>query len=281
MNKKERIISPELREEIILKHLKDFDNISTEEIAKKVNASEITIRRDLLKLEEKGLLVRTRRGAIKNGTTDNLFAYDDKINQNREAKEYICRIASGFIQPGDIIFIDCGSTVSLLTYYIKRVESLTVITNSLPIASELINFSNIKLILIGGEIDNKRKAIYGYSAINNISQYHANKAFIGADGISLLQGITSYNERSASVTLKMAENSDEVFLLCDSSKIEKNSFVRFAPLSVVDYVITDDGIDHMLIPKYYDECNVNLLCEERNLEIKTNKNEKRTNEPVT
>ncbi len=262
MNKREKIISPELREGIILKHLKDFDNISTEEIAKKVNASEITIRRDLLKLEEKGLLVRTRRGAIKNGVTENLFAYDDKINQKRDEKDYICQIASSFIKTGDIIFIDCGSTVSLLTHYIKKIESLTVITNSLPIASELIHFNNIKLILIGGEIDNKRKAVYGYSAINNIAQYHANKAFIGADGISLSQGVTSYNERSASVTLKMAENSDEVFLLCDSSKIEKNSFVRFAPLSIISYVITDKNVDPVLVSKYY-EHNTNLLCEKQ------------------
>jgi len=260
MEIKEKIMSPMMRREVILKNLKNHENITTQDIAKVVNASEITIRRDLSKLEEKGLLVRTRSGAVKNGVIDDFFAYDDKINQFKEEKDYICRIAAGFIAPGDVIFVDCGSTVSLLVPYIREIESLTVITNSLPITSGLINFSNIKIILIGGEVENRRKAIYGYSAIRNISQYHASKAFIGADGISLTHGITSHDEQSASVTFKMAENSDKVFLLCDSSKVEKNSFVKFAPLSAINYVITDTHVDRALIPKYAEQ-NIGLVCE--------------------
>lgn len=111
-------------------------------------------------------------------------------------------------------------------------------------------------------MNNKRRAIYGYSAINNIAQFHANKAFIGADGISLSHGITSHSEQSASLTFKMAENSDEVFLLCNSSKIEKNSFVKFVPLTMINHVITDKKIDRTLISKYA-EYNVNLLCESK------------------
>jgi len=256
----DKIISSELRKGLILNHLNTYGRVSTREIAKKANVSEITIRRDLAKLEEKGLLTRDNGGAIKNGSTGDLFAFYDKINRNNEEKNYISRIASSFIKAGDIIFIDCGSTVSLLIDYIKKIDPLTVITNSLPITSELINFSNIKLILIGGEVDSSRRAIYGYSSISSISQYHANKAFIGADGISLLRGITSYNEKAASVTLKMAENSDEVFVLCDSTKIEKDSFVRFAPLSAINYIITDNKIDRTLVPKY-DELGIKLLCE--------------------
>ncbi len=252
-------ISPMMRTEVILEHLKNYDSISTQKIARKVNVPGITICRELSKLEEKGLLIRTRNGIMKSSTTENLFTYDDKINQHREEKDHICQIAAGFIVPGDVIFIDCGSTLSLLVSYIRKIESLTVITNSLPIASELINYNNIKLILIGGEVDNERKAIYGYSAMNNITQYHANKAFIGADGISLSYGVTSHSEQSASLTFKMMENSDEVFLLCDSSKIEKSSFIKFAPLSMIDYVITDQKVDHMLIFKY-GEYDVNLIC---------------------
>ncbi len=267
--------SSDLRKKIILGLLKDRDFASTQEILQECNVSEITVRRDLSEMEKKGLLIRTHGGAIKKVTTDNLFLYNEKVNQKRIEKEYICKIASGFIQSNDIIFIDCGSTVSFLTKYISKIESLTVITNSLPIVSELINFENIKLILIGGEVDNKRRAIYGYSAIQNISQYHANKAFIGADGISLSRGVTSYNEKSASITLKMAENSDEVFLLCDSSKIEKDSLVRFAPLSIVDYVITDNEVNSSLILTY-EKYNIKLICDDPNsIENMENLNDKR------
>jgi len=263
-NRIKKTTLPGLRKKEILDLLKDQDFVSTQEILKKCDASEITIRRDLSEMEKEGLLIRTHGGATKKVSTDFIFTYNDKMNHNREEKDYICQLASMYIKSNDIIFIDCGSTVSFLPKYISKIEPLTVITNSLPIVSDLIKFDNIKSILIGGEIDNKRKAIYGHSAIQNISQYHANKAFIGADGISLFKGITSYHERSASITLRMAENSDEVFLLCDSSKIEKNSFVKFAPLSIVNHVITDKKLDLRLVSKY-EKQNVNLLCEKTEL----------------
>ena len=249
-SKKIKTTTPEIRKKIILNLLKDKDSVSVQEIFNECNASEITIRRDLSELEEKGLLIRTHGGAIKNTAAENLFTFNSKMNQNKDKKEYICKIASKFIADNDIIFIDCGSTLSFLSKYISKKESLTVITNSLPIISELINFSNIKLIIIGGEVVNERKAIYGHSAERNLELYHANKAFIGADGISLSKGLTSYDEKEASITLKMAENSDEVFLLCDSTKIEKNSFVRFAPYSILNRVITDKELDPKYISKY-------------------------------
>ncbi|RIJ46641.1 DeoR/GlpR transcriptional regulator [Maribellus luteus] len=259
-SKKIKTTTPEARKKIILNFLKDNESVTVQEIVNDCNASEITIRRDLAELEEKGLLIRTHGGAIRNTAAENLFTFNSKMNQNKENKEYICKIASRFIEDNDIIFIDCGSTLSFLSKFISKKESLTVITNSLPIISELINFSNIKLIIIGGEVVNERKAVYGHSAERTIGQYHANKAFIGADGISLAKGLTSYDEKEASITLKMAENADEVFLLCDSTKIEKNSFVTFAPYSILNCVITDNDLDLKYISKYQKN-NVSLIHE--------------------
>ena len=85
--------------------------------------------------------------------------------------------------------------------------------------------------------------------------------FIGTDGISLSHEITAYDVQSASVTFKMAENADEVFLLCDSSKIEKNSLIKFAPLSSIDYLITDYNIDPSLVSKYQSR-DIQLIHEE-------------------
>jgi DeoR family transcriptional regulator, fructose operon transcriptional repressor len=256
--KNKKTTTPEMRRRIILNLLKKRDSATTREILEECTASEITIRRDLSELEEKGLLIRTHGGAIKKTTTDHLFGYNHKMNRNRENKEYICKIASKYINANDIIFIDCGPTLSFLPKYISRTESLTVVTNSLPVVSDLIHFNNIRLILIGGEVVNGRKAICGHSAERSILQYHANKAFIGADGISLSKGLTSYDEKQASVTLKMAENADEVFLLCHSSKIEKYSFMSFAPVSVLNHIITDKNLDNRLIVKYRNN-NVNLI----------------------
>ena len=98
----------------------------------------------------------------------------------------------------------------------------------------------------------ERKAMYGPLASKNIDQYHANKAFIGADGVSLTGGLSSYDEKEASITHKMADNADEVFLVCDSSKIERNSFVKFAPFSIVDHLITNNDMDPQHLEEYRD-----------------------------
>ena len=251
---------PELRKEVILNTLNENGVLDTHEIMKKCNVSEITIRRDLTELEAKGLLIRTHGGAIKSKVTEMLFTYDLKINQNRNNKEMICQLAYRFIEEGDVIFIDCGTTLSMITSFITKFNKLTVITTSLPVISELIKYPNIRLSLIGGEIDIERQAIYGSVAENNVKLYHANKAFIGADGISLKKGLSSYDEKEGFISKQMMENADEVFLLCDSSKIEKNSFVIFASIANIHHLITDNGIspEHL---KMYRDYGVDVIIE--------------------
>jgi len=240
--------------------LNENNILNTHDIMKQCNVSEITIRRDLAELESKGLLIRTHGGAVKSKTTDMLFTYDLKINQNRQKKETICPLAVNYINEGDIIFVDCGTTLSLLAKYIIKFKNITVITTSLPVISELFNYPGIRLSLIGGEIDTERQATYGAIAENTIGNYHANKAFIGADGVSLKKGLSSYDEKEGAVTLKMMENSDEVFLLCDSSKIEKNSFVKFASINRIHHLITDKQItpEHL---KMYLDFGVDVITE--------------------
>ena len=243
---------PAARKEFLLNTINETGILYTNEIMKQCNVSEITIRRDLIELESKGLLVRTHGGAVKSIATDMMFSYEHKINQNRKNKDEICRLAFSFINEGDIIFVDCGTTLSLISKYITKLKSLTVITTSLPVVSELINYSNIRLSLIGGEIDSERQATYGSVAENIIGMYHADKAFIGADGISLKKGLSSFDDKEGAVTRMMMENSDKVFLLCDSSKLEKNSFVIFATISGIDHLVTDQQIPPEQLKMYRD-----------------------------
>ena len=252
---------PASRKEFILNTINETGVLYTSEMMKKCKVSEITIRRDLIELETKGLLIRTHGGAIKSNVTDMMFSYEHKINQNRQNKDEICRLAVTHIHEGDIIFVDCGTTLSLISRYVTKLKSLTVITTSLPVISDLINYPNIRISLIGGEIDCERQATYGSVAEHIIGLYHADKAFIGADGISLKKGLSSFDDKEGAVTRMMMENSDEVFLLCDSSKIEKNSFVIFAPISEIDHLITDQQILPEQL-KMYRSAGVDVIIEE-------------------
>jgi DeoR family fructose operon transcriptional repressor len=239
------------RHSYIIEKLDQHNQVEVQDIVDQFNVSPITVRRDLTQLEEEGLLVRTHGGAIKSVPVSvPLFSFNEKAAINQEQKKYICQLASGLIKDGDIIFMDSGSTVFHLCFFLEQFKNIIVITNSLPVAAELIKYGNIRVNLIGGEVDNERKAVFGYLAESMLDNYHANKAFIGCDGISLQKGLTTNDEKEAAISRKTATIADQVYLLCDSSKVERNSYVRFAPLSLIEAMITDHDLSESVIRDY-------------------------------
>ena len=116
----------------------------------------------------------------------------------------------------------------------------------------------MEVILIGGKIIPERRSIYGPVAVRQVAEYNVNKAFIGTDGVSLRRGLSAYDNNEANVSSTIINSADQVFLLCDSSKIEKDSFYVFAPLSIIDFLIIDDEIDKNIAAKYTDH-NINLI----------------------
>lgn len=232
--------------------------ISIKDIVNKCKVSEITARRDLISLEQKGIIKRTHGGAILASGLPELFRFDNKTKEHMEQKIGICKLAATLIEENDTIYMDCGTTVFFLTRFIARFKNLRVITNSLPVVSELIPYPQIKIYLIGGELDNDRMALYGSMTENLIARYKADKAFIGAGGVSLENGLSSVDEKEASITTKMAEAAKKVFLLCDSSKIENDSYFTYSSMSVLTILVTDGGISQGHINLYKDK-GINVL----------------------
>ncbi len=251
-------IQPEVRKKMILKHLDKFESISIKEAARICNVSEITARRDLDELESDGLLIRTFGGAVKSKLIPYLFSYENKELHNREKKVEIAKLAATFIRDNDILFMGCGTTVVHLAKFITGFKNLRVITNSLPAVSELVHYPNIKINLLGGDLDHERKACYGPTTEKIIQSYKANKAFLGAAGISLRNGLSSNDEKEGTIARIMAESAEQVFILCDSSKIEKDAYVNYAQLSIADYLITDKDI-HPEIIRMYKKNNINVI----------------------
>ncbi len=240
----------ELRKKLILQMLDKNEAVTIKEIVNKCKISEITARRDLISLEQRGIIKRTHGGAILTSGLPELFGFDNKAIEHREQKIEICKNAASFIEENDTIYMDCGTTVYFLARFITRYKNLRVITNSLPVVSELMPYPQIKLYLIGGELDNSRKALYGPMTENLIARYKADKAFIGAGGVSLEHGLSSVDEKEASITIKMAQAAKKVYLLCDSSKVENDSYFTYSSLSLVTSLITDKGLDRNYLELY-------------------------------
>ena len=229
------------RKNIILNLVEDLGEVNVKELADRMDISEITVRRDLVTLAGDGLIYRTHGGAMKIELTKTPFDFKNKVATNIEQKDHICRLAAQEIEEGDIIFMDCGSTVFRLCQFIKHKE-IHVITNSMPVVYELMN-SAVKINLVGGEIDKDRLAVHGRIAEEHIARYQANKAFVGVDGISAENGLSAHSENEAGITLAMAAHANFTYLLCDSSKIGKDKYLQFAPVSLINVLISNEKTD--------------------------------------
>lgn len=242
----------EERKKYILTQLEAKGKVSLKELSQRFLVSEMTIRRDFNELEQKGLLIRKYGGAIKSEAAESLFSFHKRVEANSENKQYICRIAEGYIEDGDIIFIDCGTTLFRLAALVRN-RRIRVITNSLPVVSQLMGSPSVRITFVGGTIDSDRQASYGNIAQQVIREFSADKAFLGTDGISLAHGLSSYDEKEALITKTMAEHSRRVFLLCDSSKIEQDSYFRYAPVTLIHHLITDELKNENLIQLYQEQ----------------------------
>ena len=260
----------EVRLRQIIDQLENKEHLSIGELADKFRVSEITIRRDLDELEGQGLLFRTHGGAIRNKPISNLFSFDSKASRHQKEKLDICRYAASLMSDGDIIFLGCGTTVYHLARYISRLNNIRVITNSLPVVSELIQHPQIKINLIGGELDHIRRALYGATTESTIHRLRATKAFLGCAGISLANGLSSNDEKEGIITATMAEVAKKCIVLCDSSKFERDAYITYAPIGIAEMIITDNGIDPAALTRYK-EANVNIvLAESKELVQKVN-----------
>jgi DeoR family fructose operon transcriptional repressor len=248
-----------LREHEILDLLKKRGSIKIKDIVDLCGVSENTARRDLQSMEKQVLLVRTHGGAIQLNQNSVLPDFETRLQNLSGEKERIAKRAASFINDNDVIYIDCGTTLFFIHKFLKDKENLIVITHSLPLIYQLSNQPRIKLVIIGGEVDKERKAVYGSIAEKNINEYHTNKAFIGSDGISLANGLSTYEMKEGLITKRAAENSKEVFLVCTSDKIEKDAFVNFASFDLIDHIITDNKIANNVSSKYKERVDL-IIC---------------------
>ncbi|MCP9757508.1 DeoR/GlpR transcriptional regulator [Lacihabitans sp. CCS-44] len=232
----------QLRKYKILEILDANDSVEVPDLALELGISEITVRRDLNILANENLLLRTHGGAVKIGLTK--VAFSQKAEVNTEAKDEICKKAASLIQEGDVVFLDCGSTVFRICQYIKN-KKIRIVTNSLPIVNELLG-SEVHVNFAGGEIDADRQAAHGKIAVEHILRYKADLAFVGVDGISIANGLSANSENETEMTLAMTNNAKTVYFLCDSSKFEKDKYLPFAEISFVKNIITDAQIQPSL-----------------------------------
>lgn len=230
-----------VRRQKIVDIIQDKKKVLVQELAVNFSVTEETIRRDLEKLEEQGILKRTYGGAIINQGTNADMPADMREISNKEGKMRIAENVSNAIQDGDTLMLDSSSTALYVAKCIKRNKKrVTIITNSLKVLIELQDINDINLILAGGTFRESSKSFVGKWSENVIQNYYVNKAIICCKGMDINRGVMDSNEQEAETKKLMARSADKVFLVVDSMKFDKSSFVNIVDFNEIDYLYTDE-----------------------------------------
>jgi DeoR family galactitol utilization operon repressor len=227
------------REKEIVRLLAGDPGISAIRLSEMLNVSVVTIRSDLADLEQKGILVRTRGGAAP--------AYHPHVLERqslrREAKSRIAQAAAALVNDGDTIMIEAGTTTALVARHLLGKRFVNIVTNSTLILPFARTNPGIHLTVVGGEFRPASESMVGPLALAELERFHVRLAFVGTDGFSLEGGLTTHLVEGGEIVRRMAERSEQVVLVADSSKSGKVGFVRVLPVQGVHRLITDTDLE--------------------------------------
>lgn len=221
----------------ILQHLQEAGRISAEQICELFQVSRDTARRDLVRLEEEKKIVRTRGGAILPTLTKDAPVYSERLQSEPASKRAIGRTAASLIKDGDYVIMEASTTVQSVADY-WRSKNNVVVTNSIDVTGMLAGKVGVTIHLLGGVFYGNHRSVYGARTVEALADYHVDRLFIGAGGITS-DGLMNLYEEEGFLIREMMRRSDQVVLLADHSKFGKRMFHRFAALSDIDIVVTD------------------------------------------
>lgn len=236
----------EKRQQKLLDLLQTYKRLDISQVSQWLDISETTARRMCSKLEEDQKVIRVHGGVQLTEQFLNEFSYQNKELKNLHEKVAIGNYGASLISSGDRVYCDSGTTIHqfalALINRIKKheIQDIVVLTNSLANFDPLAEYC--KVILVGGEVRLPRLDVCGSIAEEIISKFHITKAFLGVDGIHIQKGFMTTDERTSTINKIIVSDADDSFILCDSSKFGKTSFISYAIANEVNSVITDWNI---------------------------------------
>jgi len=223
----------------ILEMIRQRKKVTVHELCKTLQVSPATVRGDLRDLDREGLLVRTHGGALEKSRARFEQISSRRGPENLAAKQAIATEASGLVEEGDTIVLDTGTTTLELAHHLKAYHELTVVTNDLEIARALEDAAGVQVVLLGGTLRKGYHCTLGPVGVRAVQDLRADKAFMATNGLSVESGATTPDLHQAETKRAMIAVARKVVFLCDSSKIGRESFVRFADLSKIEVLITE------------------------------------------
>jgi DeoR/GlpR family transcriptional regulator of sugar metabolism len=240
-------VLPSQRRQAALRRLTTLGEVGFAELAEEFGVSEMTIRRDVETLESEGLARRVRGGAISVTSRSYEPPFGVRATTAAQAKAAIGAAAARLVNDGDTIIVDVGTTTLELARALRGRHGITVVTAALPVAMELGNEPDIRVVVTGGQVRQGELSLTGGMAEDAFTTMNCDLAFIGVAGVCLTPGLTEYNPDDARVKRAAIAAARRTIVLADSSKLGKIAFATVAPLSAVDALVTDAPAGHATV----------------------------------
>lgn len=215
-------------------HLKDA--------AELLDVSEMTVRRDIAKSEGQFEFLGGHIVSNQNRQANKAYFLQRENCANVSAKQKACEAASSLIEPGDVIFIDCGTTLPYLAKNLYKIKPLTVICYSINIADIVCRLPDLKVIVLGGEYHSSSASFGSDESLELLSKMGITKAFISAGGLHFQNGLTCSNFFEVRIKQMAMSRAISSILVMDSTKIGKVKAASFASIDQIDFFASDEGI---------------------------------------
>ncbi|HEY0449753.1 DeoR/GlpR family DNA-binding transcription regulator [Actinophytocola sp.] len=231
------------RRQRILELVRSSGAISLRELARQVQTSEVTVRRDLRALEAQGLLDRRHGGAVLPGGLSHEPSYSEKSLVAADAKAAIAKLAAELVSDGDAIVVGAGTTTKAFAARLTRHTELTVVTNSLLVAGGLVGARGVDVVVTGGSLRGSIHALVGGTTEQALATVQGTRAFISGNGLTATRGLSTPNLAVAGVDRALAAAADEVVVLADHTKIGTDALLQTVAAEDIQHLVTDDQAD--------------------------------------
>ncbi|RNG27022.1 DeoR/GlpR transcriptional regulator, partial [Streptomyces botrytidirepellens] len=228
------------RRQLILEMVRANGAVSLRELARVVQTSEVTVRRDVRALEAEGLLDRRHGGAVLPGGFTRESGFPQKSHLATAEKTAIADLAAGFVEEGEAVVVGAGTTTQELARRLARVPGLTVVTNSLLVAQALAHANRVEVVMTGGTLRGSNYALVGSGAEQSLQGLRVSRAFLSGSGLTAERGLSTSNMLSASVDRALVQAAAEVVVLADHTKLGTDTMFQTVPTDVITRLVTDE-----------------------------------------
>ncbi len=229
---------------IIKQYLEEHGQVQVQALSSLLNVSEVTVRRDLERLEAEGWLTRTHGGAIINRPDPSLSPGDTLLPEGEEdSYRGIAFVALQMISDGDVIMLTGGAANRVIASRLGERTSLTVLTNDIRIAAHISQQEGNKTVMLGGNLDKDDLALYGAMALGNLEKFFVNLLFAEVDGLSRDLHFTVRSQEKAELITLARRVANRTIVVCPADRSDLNAFFRLGDVHFAQHIISTSDLD--------------------------------------